>query len=106
MLFEQLGGSLMRIRANEGVAAHLVAYVLDPVLAHLFGLAEGAAHANDCRVMLFDPCFPGRDPLLHFVAALLLGKGIPSRHARAGFAAEKDGEERIVRAHGLSFFLG
>ena len=28
-------------------------------------LAKGAAHADNCGVMLFDPCFPGRDPLLH-----------------------------------------
>src|SRR5437762_13431944 len=68
--------------------------------------AQGAAHADDCGVMLFDPCFPGRDPLLHLLVAHLLGKGVPCRHARASFAAEKDREECIIRAHGYSFTVG
>src|SRR6516165_5326638 len=93
----------MRFRANHRVAAHQVADVLDAVLPHLFGFAERPAHTHDCSVMRFDPCFPRRDPLLHLCASRLLGKRVPSCHTRAGFAAEEDGEKRLVRAHNVSF---
>src|SRR5215471_1186285 len=93
----------MRFRANDRVGAHQVAYVFDAVLAHLFGLAERPAHTDNRCVMLFDPRFPGRDPLLHLCVSPLLGKGVPSCHTRAGFATEEDGEKRIVRAHSVSF---
>src|SRR4051812_41998083 len=63
MFFKQLGGSLMRIRANDRVAAHEVVYILDAVLAHLFGLAEGAAHADDCGLMLRPMLSRPRSPL-------------------------------------------
>jgi hypothetical protein len=53
--------------ANDRVSAHQVAYVLDAVLAHLFGPAERPAHTDDCSVMLFDPRFPRRDPSCIFV---------------------------------------
>src|SRR5262249_20270378 len=86
------------------VAAHQVAYVFNAALAHLFGLAERPAHADDCSVVLFDPRFPGRNPLLHLCVSRLLGKGVPGCHTRAGFATEEDGEKRIVRAHNVSFF--
>src|SRR6516165_11610368 len=93
----------MGFRANDRVAAHQVAYVLDTVLAHLFGLAERPAHTDDGSLVLFDPRFPRRDPLLHLCVSRLLGKGIPSCHTRAGFATEEDGEKRLVRAHNVSF---
>jgi hypothetical protein len=102
MPLEQLGGRVMRFRANDRVSAHQVANVLDAVLAHLFGLAERPAHTDDFRVMLFDPRFPGRDTLLHLCMSCLLGKGVPGCHARAGFASEKDSEKRIIRAHSVS----
>src|SRR5262249_25716677 len=89
MLLEQLGGSVMRFRANDRVGTHRVAYVFDAALAHLFRFAERPAHPNDCSAMLFDPRFPGRDPLLRLCVSRLLGKGIPGCHARAGFAPEE-----------------
>src|SRR5262249_12570801 len=52
MPLEQLGGSVMRFRANDRVGAHRVAYVFDAALAHLLGFAERPAHIDDCRVML------------------------------------------------------
>jgi hypothetical protein len=67
MLLEQLGGGVMR----------LIAYVFDAALANLFGLAERPAHTNDCIVMLFDPRFPGRDPLLHLCVSGFVGKSVP-----------------------------
>src|SRR5262249_35573235 len=105
MPLEQLGGSVMRFRANDRVGAHRVAYVFDAALAHLFGFAERPAHIDDCSVMLFDPRFPGRDPLLHLCVLRLLGKGVPGCHTRAGFAPEEDGEKRIARAHNVSICL-
>src|SRR5262249_92776 len=102
MLLEQLGGSVMRFRANDRVGTHRVAYVFDAALAHLFRFAERPAHPNDCSAMLFDPRFPRRDPLLRLCVSRLLGKGIPGCHARAGFAPEEDGEKRIVRVHNVS----
>src|SRR5262249_35114955 len=105
MLLEQLGGSIMRFRANDRVGTHLVAYVFDAALAHLFRFAERSAHTDDCSVMLFDPRFPGRHPLLHLCVSCLLGKGVPGCHTRAGFAAKEDGEKRIVRAHNVSICL-
>src|SRR5215468_7707720 len=80
MLLEQLGGSVMRFRANDRVGAHRVAYVFDAPLAHLFRFAERPAHTDDCCVMLFDPRFPGRDPLLHLCVSRLLGKSVPGCH--------------------------
>ena len=55
--------------------------------------------------MLFDPRFPGRDPLLRLCVSRLLGKGIPGCHARAGFAPEEDAEKRIVRVHNVAICL-
>src|ERR1700758_2072122 len=94
----------MRFRANDRVGAQQVAYILDALLADLFGLAERSAHTDDCSVMLFDPSFPRCDSLLHLCVSRLLGKGVPGGHTRAGLASEEDGEKRIVRAHDVSFF--
>ena len=38
MLFEELGGSLVRIRANDRVGAQLIACVFDAARRYLFGL--------------------------------------------------------------------
>ena len=51
MPFEQLGRSLMRIRANDHVGAHLITCIFDAALGDFFGLAERSAHADDCGLM-------------------------------------------------------
>src|SRR5262249_22506346 len=95
----------MRVRANDRVGAHQVAYVLDAVLADLFGLAERPAHTDDCSMMLFDPGFPGPSPLLLFWDWRLLGEGVPSGHRRAGFDTEHEGENRVVLPHHVPLFI-
>ena len=106
MVLEELGGSIMRIRANDCVGAHQIGYVLDAPFAHLLGLAEGTAYLDDCGTMLFGPGFPSRDSLLHLRPANLFGKRVPSFHPRAGLTAEENREKGIVRAHTVSFSAG
>src|ERR1043165_6754402 len=102
MVLEELGGSIMRIRANDCVGAHQIGYVLDAAFAHLLGLAEGTAHPDDCGMMFIGPGFPSCDSLLHLRPTNLFGKRVPSYHSRAGLAAEENCEKCIVRAHTVS----
>lgn len=91
--------------ARTIVKAYLVADVLDPALRNLLGLAERPAHGLNRRLMLFGPGFPGGHALLFLGAPFGFGKRHPGLHARAGLAAEKDGEISIVRSHTVSFPL-
>jgi len=62
MPFEQLGRSLMRIRANDHVGANLITCIFDAALGDFFGLAERSAHTDDCGLMFFGPRLPSRYP--------------------------------------------
>src|SRR5262245_61467624 len=105
MPFEQLGRSLMRIRANHHVGAHLITFIFDAPLGDFFGLAERSTHADDYGLMFFGPCLPSRYPLLLLRKPFRFGKGIPCCHSRVRLAAEKHREKCIVRAHEISFPL-
>src|SRR5262249_23934396 len=102
MVLEKLGGSIMRLRANDCVGAHQVGYVLDAALAHLLGPAEGTAHPDDYAMMFFGPSFPGCDSLLHLRPVYLRGKRVPSCHPRAGLIADENRKKRIIRAYSVS----
>ena len=99
-LSEQLDRSLMRIRANDHVGAHLIACIFDAALGDFFSFAERSAHVDDCGLDVFRPT-PSK-PL----SPLLLRK--PFRfwkgHSMLPFAvclgAEKDREKCAIRAHG------
>ena len=103
MVIEELGGSIMRIRANDCVGAHQVAYILDAAFAHFLSLAERAAHPDDCGTMFSGPGFPSRYSLLDLRPTNSSGKRVPSRHPRASLTAEENAEKSIVRAHTISF---
>src|SRR6202035_1717946 len=102
MVFEQLRGGFVRIRAHDGVGAHLVADIRDAARRDLLGLAERSTHADDRTVVLFDPCLPGGHSLAFICPPLLFWKGCPCPHFRAGFAA-KENSEIGIRAHDLPF---
>src|SRR5262249_17797781 len=74
MLLEQLGRSLMRIRANDHVGAHLITCIFDAALGDFFGLAERSAHADDCGLMFFGPRFPSRYPSCCFASRSASGR--------------------------------
>src|SRR5262249_49069529 len=75
MPLEQLGRSLMRIRANDRVGAHLIAGIFDAALGDFFGLAERSAHADDCGFMFFGPRLPKPFPPLFASQAVPLREG-------------------------------
>jgi hypothetical protein len=85
MPLEQLGRSLMRIRANDHVGAHLITCIFDAALRDFFGLAERSAHANYCGLMFFGPRLPSRYPLLLLRKPFRFGKGIPFHAVIRGF---------------------
>jgi hypothetical protein len=103
MPLEQLGRSLMRIRANDHIGAYLIACIFDAALGDFFGLAERSAHTDDYGLMFFGPRLPGRYPLLLLRKPFRFGKGIPCCHSRVRLAAEKHREKCVVRAHEISF---
>ena len=58
MLLEQLGGRLVRSRANDRVTAQLIGDVFNALASHPFRLAERSAHTDNRGLMLIDPHLP------------------------------------------------
>src|ERR1043166_7655111 len=98
MVFEQLRGGFVRVRAHDGEGAHRVGDIRDAAWGYFLGLAERSTHADDRALVLFDPRLPRGHTLAFLCPPLLFGKRRPCSHLRAGFAAEKNGEIGI-RAH-------
>ncbi len=81
----------------------LIACICDAGLRDALGFTERAAGAHDDRLMFFHPGFPRRDAFLFLGLSFGLGKRHPFLQARIVFAADKDGEIGVIRAHGYAF---
>jgi hypothetical protein len=105
MLFEQLGGGFVRIRANYHKGSHVVAYILNTLVGYLFRFTERSSHADNSGLVLFAPRLPSRYSLSLLCESFCSGKSVPRGHSRASLTAEKDGEIGVVRAHEASYSL-
>jgi hypothetical protein len=105
MLVEELGGSLVGIRAHNRESTHVIARIVDPTLRDFLGFPQWSAHADNGGVVFLDPRLPGRHAFSFLRTAIFFGKRVPGHASRTGFAAKEHGEIGIVRAHGVSVLL-
>jgi len=105
MVFEELRGGFMRVRANDHVSSHLVADIFDTALRDLLGLAEWSTHADDRALVFFDPRLPRGNSFAFLSAPLRFGKGVSCLHFCARFTAKENSEICVGRVHEVSFPL-